>query len=70
MKKESKLVQAKLSEKDFKTLNSCAREKGISTTDLLRKGIQLLLIMKKFEKEGKPLLWEDPKTKQKTRIII
>jgi hypothetical protein len=67
---KTRLVQVRLNKSDFKLLDEGSKEEGISNSEYLRRSIEFYGIFKDFEKSGRELLWEDLKTKTKTKIII
>lgn len=68
--KEGRLVQMRLSNQQFKIFNAVAREEGATKANILRKSIQLTSIMKNYQRQGRSLFWEDPKTKTRIKVIL
>ena len=65
-----KLVQVRLGEAVHKGLEEIARDEGVSITDILRKSIQFYAIGRNYRKEGKTLVFLNPKSGEKVEVLI
>lgn len=65
-----KNFQIRLADEVYEAIKEIAEERKTSIADVVRESLELYAIASTYAREGRCLMWEDPRTKERAEVLI
>jgi hypothetical protein len=65
-----KNFQIRLADEVYEVIKEIADERKTSIADVIRESLELYAIASTYAKEGRSLIWEDPRTRERAEVLI